>query len=157
VVDWEKLAAARRRLLRSWAPGSTLHLNVIFTTAAGTEAALNAAGKLTRGLNASLSILAALPVPHRVPLDQPMVSPDHVRRQMLAMLPGLAAENYVRILICVCRNQREVIKQMLAPGSLVFVGGRSSSPATRERRLEKELRALGHEVIFVKTKRRSNA
>ena len=149
MLDSEKLGAARRRLLRNWAPGSALHLNVIFTSVEGTEAALKAASKLARGLSASLSIIAALPVPHRVPLDQPMIDPDHVRRQILAMLPGLAAESYVRIEICVSRDSRECVQRLLAPGSLVVVGGQSSWRATRERRLERELRALGHEVVLV--------
>ena len=127
-----------------------MHLNVIFTTAGGTRAALEAASRLAEGLNASLTILAPLAVPHRLPLDQPMVSPDHVRRQILSILPGLVAESGVRIEICMCRDQLECLQQSLPPGSLVFLGGRPSLRARRDRRLETALRGLGHEVVFVR-------
>jgi len=149
-LDSKRILEVRRRWLRDWTPESKLHLNVIFTTAPGTRAALEAASRLAEGLNASLTIFATLAVPHRLPLDRPMVSPDHVRRQILSMLPGLAAENYLRIEICVCRDQLVCLQHLLRAGSLVFLGGRASLLARWERRLEKALRGLGHEVVFVR-------
>lgn len=148
-MDSKRILEVRRRWLRDWTPESNLHLNVIFTTAPGTRAALEAASRLAKGLKAQLTIVAPLAVPHRLPLDQPMISPDHVRRQILSILPGLAAENYIRIDICVCRDELDCLKQFLPAGSLVFLGGRASLLA-RQRHLEKALRGLGHEVIFVK-------
>ena len=143
------LNSARQKLARDRSAESRLQVKVVFTTGAGTVAALEAAGRLTRGLDAHFWIYAPLVVPRRVPLDQPLVDPDHVRRQLLEALSGFLTENDLHIEICLCRDQRECFEQMLPPGSLVFLGGRSSWRALRERRLEKLLRGLGHDVVFV--------
>lgn len=144
-----KLKSARQRLLRDSSPDSRLQVNVIFTTGDGTTAALDTAGRLAQGLDAQFWVYAPLLVPHRLSLDQPLVDPDHVRRQILGALSGFVAENDVHVEICLCRDPRECFEQVLAPGSLIFLGGRSSWRTTRERRLERVLRGLGHDVVFV--------
>ena len=155
--DSEKLIAARRRLLRECASGVALEVNVVFTDARATKAALELAGRIARDLNARFWILAPLVVPHRIPLEQPPVSPDHVQQQILSALAGVTSENEIRVQLCVCRDDYECLRELLPPGSLVFVGGRSSWIGSRDRRLEKSLRTLGHDVVFVKQTRRRDA
>lgn len=144
-----KLKFARRSLVRDWSPESRLQVNVVFTTGAATTAALETARRLTRSLDAHFGIYAPLVVPHRLPLDQPLVDPEHVRCQILRALSGFVAENDVHVEICLCRDPRACFEQMFAPGSLVFLGGRSSWRTTHERCLEEVLRQLGHDVVFV--------
>ncbi len=156
-MDSEKLMAARQKLLRECGPGVALELNVIFTDAPATKAALELAGRIARDLNARFCILAPLVVPHRVAIEQPPVSPDHVRQQILSALAGVTSENEIRVQLCVCRDGYDCLRELLPPGSLVFVGGRSSWPGSRDRRLEKSLRAMGHDVVFVKQTRRRDA
>jgi hypothetical protein len=156
-VDSEKLMAARQHRLRECAPGAALEVKVIFTDALATKAAMQRAGRIARDLNARFCILAPIVVPHRIPIEQPPVSPDHVRQQILLVLAGVTSENGIRVQLCLCRNDYECLKELLPPGSLVFVGGRSSWPGSRDRRLERSLRAMGHDVVFVMQTRRRDA
>ena len=149
-MDSEKLIAAQQRLRRECAPGAALELKVVFTDARATKAALGLAGRIARDLNARFCVLAPLVVPHRIPIEQPPVSPGHVRQQILSALAGVTSENEIRVQLCVCRDDYECLRELLPPGSLVFVGGRSSWPGSRDRRLERALRAMGHDVVFVK-------
>jgi len=148
-VDSEKLMAARQRLVRECAPGVALEVNVVFTDPGATKAAVLLAGRIARDLDARFCILAPLVVPHRIPIGQPPVSPDHLRQQILSALAGVTSENEIRVQLCVCRDDYECLRELLPPGSLVFVGGRSSWPGSRDRRLERLLRAMGHDVVFV--------
>jgi hypothetical protein len=156
-VDSEKLIAVRQRLLRECAPGVSLDLKAVYTDARATKAALELAVRMAPDLNARCSILAPIVVPRRMPIEQPPVSPDHVRQQIISALAGVAAENEIRVQLCVCRDGCECLRELLPPGSLVFVGGRSSWPGSRDRRLERSLRAMGHDVVFVKQTGRRDA
>ena len=149
-MDSERLTSARHRQLSECAPGAALEVKVVFTDARATRAAVRLAGRIARDLDARFCVLAPLVVPHRVPIHQPLVSLDHVRQQILSALAGVSSKNDIQVQLCVCRDGYECLREFLRPGSLVFVGGRSSWPGSRDRRLERALRAMGHDVVFVK-------
>ena len=127
-----------------------LRLTVIFTTAEGTAAALRTAARLARGLEASVWLLVPEVVPHGLPIGCPPVALEHTRQTALALVSGFVAQgDDVRIEICLCRSRRECIAGAVSPQSVILVGGRARWWPRPERRLERSLRALGHEVIFV--------
>jgi hypothetical protein len=50
--------------------------------------------------------------------------------------------------IYLCRDRTETLKSVLAPCSLVVVGGPKRWWPTREKTLARQLRRAGHEVVF---------
>lgn len=134
-----------------------LEVAIIFTTVPGTRAAVEAAGKLARGLGAKLTVLVPQVVPYQFPPTRPPVDLDHARQAALALLAGLClSEHDMTIQICLCRSRQECWNGAVA-GSLVLVGGRRSWWARSERRLAERIRSLGHEVIFVNQEGRRHA
>jgi hypothetical protein len=130
------------------APG--LQLIVIYTTKEGTLGALKAAGTLAKDLGGRVGLVATEVVPFRLPLDQPTISMDFLKWRQYALVSeaGLEGEE-VRIQICLCRDRKRALAQLLAPRSLVVIGGGKGWRSRQERRLEKWLSCLGHRVIFV--------
>ena len=47
-----------------------------------------------------------------------------------------------------CRDQTEALRSVLKPHSLVVIGGNRGWWPTREKRLARQLRRAGHEVVF---------
>ena len=52
-----------------------------------------------------------------------------------------------RVSIYLCRDLLEILQSVLKPHSLVVVGSRKRWWPTREKRLARKLRALGHQVV----------
>jgi hypothetical protein len=133
-------------------PGSDSGLQVIVvrTTEEGTLAALKAAGALAENLGAQIGLAVIEVVPFRLPLDRPPVPVDFLKRQQYALISEAAIEaQEVKIQICLCRDRNHTLGRLLAPHSLVLIGGKRCWYSTRERKLEKQLSKLGHHVIFV--------
>jgi hypothetical protein len=130
-----------------------LQVTVIYTTPEGTLAALKAAGALANDLNARVGLIVTEVVPFRLPLDQPRVSVEFLkeRQDSLVSEAGIEGEE-VRVQICLCRDRKHTLRQVLAPRSLVVIGGRRKWWSSREQQLEKCLSRLGHHVIFVHAK-----
>ena len=99
---------------------------VLHTTEEGTLAALKAAGTLARNLSVRVGLAVIEVVPFRLPLERPPVPVDFLKRQQCSLLSkaGIEAEE-VRIQICLCRDRDYTLSRLLAPQSLVLVGGRS--------------------------------
>ncbi len=135
-----------------------LRVTVVFTTAEGTIAALRTAGGLAKNLGARIALVVTEVVPFHFPLDHPPVSIEFLERRPINLVyeSGIQAEE-VSIEICLCRDQKQCLRQMLSPRSLVVIGGRRRWWCRRERKLEQLLRLLGHHVIFVDVKVRSHA
>jgi hypothetical protein len=130
---------------------SRLHVNVVFTTARGTRAALMRAEAMVRELHATLSLWIPQVVPYQLAITEPPVALAHTERMARSLVPNSTLDECdVNVQICLCRNPGECLASSLSPRSLVFVGGRGAWWAVRERKLARSLSALGHEVIFVK-------
>jgi len=147
-------AAADSAHCTDWMKGRGLEVTVVHTTREGTLAALRSAGNLAKDLGARLALVAPLAVPFRLPLDRPTISTEFIqaRHEALIAEADLGGEN-VDIQIWICRDPKEALGQILAPGSLVVVGGKRRWYVSQEQRLGKFLGRLGHHVLFVDTAR----
>jgi len=127
-----------------------LQVRVIYTTPAGTVAALRAAADLATNLQACITLVVAEPVPMHFSLDRPHVPVDFLERRNWALIceAGLV-DQPVDIKICLCRNARRALKQVLGAHSLIVIGGGAHWWNRTERRLANWLGGLGHHVIFV--------
>jgi hypothetical protein len=130
--------------------GPTLPITVAYTTPVGTQAALKAAATLARNLEARLGLIITEVVPFRLPLDQPRVSVEFLKRRQEALVAqaGLDGDE-MSVQICICRDRKEALGRLLPVPSLVVLGGRRGWWHTREQRLETFLARLGHQVVFI--------
>lgn len=130
-----------------------LGVTVVVTTTEGTRAALRAAGALARNLSARVEVVAVETVPYRLDLGQPMVPIDVRRRHLLAVISHLECDaDEVSIQVCLGRDRKQCLRQILAPRSLVVIGG-TRHWWSREKKLEQCLGQLGHQVFFVDVNR----
>ncbi len=126
---------------------SSLPVAVVYTSASATVLALKRAGNLAKELDARIRVIVPQVVPYPLPLDQPAVYPERAARRFLTRIDGHSIESQIEVLLC--RDAAQAIHQMVAPESLLVLGGRASWWPTREKRLAKDLRRAGHHVIFV--------
>ena len=126
-----------------------LEVAVVFTSATPTIAALKKAGALADKLGARINMVVPQIVPYPLPLESPPVLLDFSERRFREIAMESPVETNVRIYLC--RDRLETLKSVLAPGSLVVIGGRKRWWPTREKRLAQQLRRAGHEVIFTET------
>jgi hypothetical protein len=129
---------------------SGLQVTVVYTTPEGTLEALKAAGALAQDLAARVALVVTEVVPFRLPLDQPRVSVEFLKRRQDALVSEANIEGEeVRVQIWLCRDQKQTLRQVLPPRSLVVIGGRRNWWSRRELRLETFLSRIGHHVIFI--------
>jgi hypothetical protein len=125
------------------------HVTVVFTTEAGTLAALRAAGDLARRLDAQ--ILLGIPeiVPPQYPLERPLFPVELLERRALRLISesGIREES-VAIEVWFCRDRNECLQKVLGPHSLIVIGGRWHWRSRDEWKLEKWLSRRGHRVIL---------
>src|SRR5690349_20085212 len=83
-------------------------VNVVFTTAEGTRAALVTTASFSKGLKVSVRVLAFQVVPYPLDIDKPAVSREFAVNQILSELciPG-AAEFTLQYALC--RDQNEAL------------------------------------------------
>jgi hypothetical protein len=127
-----------------------LEVNVIFSTDRGTQAALNAAQELAKGLNAVTVLLVPQVVPLQFPLSSPPVSIGFTKRRALALAQTCQKEVDIRVQIYLCVDKRQCLLKVLQPRSLVLIGGRKRWWPAAEQKLARALLAHGHRVIFVR-------
>jgi hypothetical protein len=127
-----------------------LQVIVVYTTPEGTLGALKAADALAKDLNARVGLIVTEVVPFRLPLDQPRVSVEFLkmRQDILVSKAGIEGQE-IRVHICLCRDRKHTLHQVLPPRSLVVIGGRRNWWSRCEQRLETVLARLGHHVVFV--------
>jgi hypothetical protein len=132
-----------------------LRVTVIHTTSEGTLEALRLACGLAKDLGVRIAVLAIQLVPFRLSLEQPLVSTNFLRQRLsaLAAKVGLGDEE-VTLQIYLCRDERQALAKFLPPKSLVVVGGQRGWWRP-ERRLEKWLARLHHQVIFAGVDKKS--
>ncbi len=148
----EKLVvpAIRRRMpARPDVPEHRLNMAVVFTSTAATVAALKKAGALAESLSARITLVVPQIVPFPLPLESPPVLLEFSERRFRQIAEDSPVETTVQIYLC--RDRNETLRAVLAPRSLVVVGGRRRWWHTAEQRLARQLRRAGHEVIFTET------
>ena len=128
-----------------------LNISVIFTAVESTLAALRCAATLADSLGARISLVVTQVIPYPLPLDIPHVSPEFSERRFRVIAGESRVQTDVQIYFC--RDRMATLKAVLKPHSLVVVGGKKKGwihawAPTREKRLARELRRAGHEVIF---------
>jgi hypothetical protein len=128
---------------------SRLEVAVVFTSPAATMAALRKAGVLASCLNARINLLVPQVVPYPAPLESPPVLLDFSEQWCREIAAQSPVETAVQIFLC--RDPAGTLRSVLAPRSLVVIGGRKRWWATREKSLARKLRRAGHEVVFTET------
>ena len=137
-------------------PSGPLELNVIFTDLQSTAAALNFAQFFALELGARISLRAAVAVPFQLPLDRPPVSVAFLQDVMRKLVSQLKRETFDPTLhLYLCRDRVWGLSQVLKPNSLVVIAGRKRWWPTAETRMADALRAKGHQVVFVDSKKQS--
>ena len=127
-----------------------LNICVVFTSAESTLAAMRKAGALAGRLGARITLLAMQVVPFPRPLESPPVLLDWNEHRFRAIAKESPVETVVRIYLC--RDSIETLKGALGPKSVVVIGcTKSRWPFTADKRLARELRRAGHEVIIAET------
>ncbi len=125
---------------------SRLSVEVIFTSARPTVAALRTAGTLAARLNARIHLVVPQVVPHPLPLSSPPVLVDFSERRFRAIAEESGVETSVNLYLC--RDAWETLLAVLKPRSLVVLGGPKRWWPTAEKRLARTLRRAGHEVVL---------
>lgn len=123
-----------------------LNIAVVFTSVEWTLAALKEAGALASSLGARITLLVPQVVPYTLPLESPPVLIEFNERRFRVLASQGPVETSVRIYLC--RDGLRTLTSVLSPGSIVFVGGRKRWWPTREKKLARQLRRAGHEVVF---------
>jgi hypothetical protein len=138
-------------------PEDRLRVDVVFTTAEPTLAALRAAGDLSKSLDARIALVAVEVVHYALPLEQPPIPIDVFARQLRELVTKAQLEEGEMVIeIYVGRDRRACLQQVLRPGSLVVVGGRPGW-WSRERSLAQWLGVLGRKVLLVDHPKRRRA
>jgi hypothetical protein len=124
-----------------------LGVNVLFTTHAGTLAALRSVSRLGASLNVLPNVLMPYVVPYSLPFDWRAVPEGFLEEKIRAL--SRESPTALRVRIYLCRNTRETLRRILQPRSLVVVGGRRRWWPSHEQRLVRALKKSGIDVIFV--------
>lgn len=127
-----------------------LRVTVVFTTLAGTMAALQTAQRLARGLNGEVVLMVAEVVYFRYPIEHPPVPVCFFERLCLAIVEELQIDaSAVGVEIRLCRDQAMCLQLALSPRSIVVIDEGKRCRSWRERSLARVLRRLGHDVVLV--------
>lgn len=131
-----------------------LEVNVVFTNAQATGAALKCAESLAQDLGAVIRLRAGIVVPFQLPLDEPPVSVAFTERLLTGLVSRLDADRFERkVDLYICRDWQETLLQILNPDSPVVIGSSNRWWPAPENRLIKVLRSKGHRVIVADCKR----
>jgi hypothetical protein len=138
--DWQSFEEGERRL----------DISVVFTAPEAALRALKQAAMLAGSLSARITLIVPQVVPFALPLTSPPVLLDFQEARLREIASNCPVETVVRIYLC--RNRWEVLDAVLAPHSLVVIGGRRRGWwLQREERLARRLRKAGHEVIVAES------
>ncbi|MEO5924198.1 MAG: hypothetical protein ABIR70_10255 [Bryobacteraceae bacterium] len=120
-------------------------LHIFVLDGANTAAAISAARTLARGLNAELTLLAAVEVPLPLNLDEPPVSIAFQENRLRELLARNDASGRVDLVLC--RDKSTAIVQALPPESIVVLADPKRWFGTAHK-LAKTLSRQGHKVFF---------
>jgi hypothetical protein len=119
---------------------------VLFTTHAGTVAALKMASQLSATLCARLKVLILYVVPLTLPLERRALPEGFLENQVRALRRDFPEE--ISTDLHLCRHPRQILHEVLLPHSLIVLGGRKRWWPSEEQRLARMLRKEGHRVIL---------
>jgi hypothetical protein len=124
-----------------------LRVTVIYTTPAGTLSSLRTAVNLATELKVRIGLVATQVVPYCLPLEANIATYFLRQRQSALVTESGIDPDEVTIQICACRDERRGLAEFLPAHSVIIIGGirRWWRP---ERRFEKWLTRMGHQVIF---------
>jgi hypothetical protein len=126
-----------------------LNITVVFTSVEATLAALRKAGDLASSLGGRITLVVPQVVPYPLPLESPPVLLDWNDRRFHVIAAESPVETIVRIYLC--RSALDTLQGVLPAHSPVVIGGLRRFWPTREKRLARQLRHAGHEVIFTES------
>ncbi len=127
-----------------------LAVDVIYTSDSGTLRALAKAWALAKDLGAHVRLVFIYAVPYTLPLTAPAVSLPFLQNKLAMLAGGFSGEASVHIFLC--RDASQALEDVLPPASLVVVGGKKRWWQSREQRLERRLKKLGHRVVFAESR-----
>jgi hypothetical protein len=127
--------------------GQGQEIIVLFTTHAGTVAALKMASRLSANLGARPKLLMLYAVPYTLPLGKRALPDGFLENRVRALRRDFPEE--ISTDLHLCRHPRQGLREALPPHSLIVVGGRKRCWPTPEQKLAKFLQSSGHQVIFV--------
>lgn len=122
-------------------------VNVVFTTADETLAAVRVASELGRALHVPLTVVHFRKVPYPLNVDAPAgLSPVETD----AFVETVRAEGIdARMRVYLCRSDDRALPIAFKRRSVVVIGGRRSWWPTASERMRRRLEAAGHFVVFV--------
>ena len=127
-----------------------LRVIVVFTTIEGTLPALKSAAKFAQALSTEITLLVTQAVYFRYPVETPPVSPVFLHRLCVALIEELQLDtDAISIDIRFCRQQEQCLQVTLKPRSVVVIGAKKRWWWMSERKLERALKQMGHEVLLV--------
>jgi len=127
-------------------------VNVIFTTWHGTHAALRAASRWARCLDARIVLWSPQVVPRQFSVTAPPVSRAFMEQRLQSLVGAYCEDLEIVIRVCLCRDLEPCVLNVLEPDSVVLVGGKKRWLRTQEQKLACLLHAIGHRVLFIPTK-----
>ena len=125
-------------------------VDVVYTTAEGTRAALATAKGFSKDLAIAIRLIAVQVVPYPLQIDEPGIGVRAVITRILDELRGCVDPTEIQIDHALCRDHDQGLLRTLKPHSLVLIGGGS-----RERQTAQMLANRGHQVLFVHARKRS--
>lgn len=139
-------AAELREKAAAGEANSKLNIAVIFTSIESTLSALRRAGNLASRLHACITLIVPQVVPYPLPINRPAIPRDFTERRFRVIAGESPISTTVHVHLC--RDRMEALRAVLRPHSLVVIGGRRTWWPTSEKRLARQLRRSGHEVVF---------
>src|SRR5580704_4938956 len=98
---------------------SRITIFVLFTSVRRTLDALWSAGRLARDLDAHIEIIVPEIVPYPLPLDEPPVARSFWKHCYRTIVEETGID--ISIHLYLCREPREALASVLAPGSIVVI------------------------------------
>jgi hypothetical protein len=126
---------------------SRITIFVLFTGVRKTLDALWSVGRLARDLDAHIEIIVPEIVPYPLPLDEPPVLRSFWNHRYRTIVEQAGIDTSIHVYFC--REPREALASVLAPGSIVVIGTRRPPWPTREYRFGRWLRTKGYHVVLV--------
>ncbi len=126
-------------------------ISVIYTNIEGTLAALDAAIRLSRGLEAEIVLIVAEEIAPCYRLDHPPKATAFFQNVCKAILAELQLdENAIPLQIYFCRRQIKCLETALRPRSIVILGTRHHLWRRKESKLARTLKTFGHDALLVR-------
>ena len=122
-------------------------VNVVFTTADDTLAAVHVASAIGKALAAPLTVFHFSPVSYPLSGAAPAGVPAVEAETFIERVRAEGIEARVRVYLCGLDDH--ILPNAFRPHSFIVVGGRRSWWPTAAERLRRRLEAAGHFVVFV--------